>query len=118
MLTEPNRHDRIMARYPRLIRILKWLAVLSNGEATGCILSYIRGDDYSSEAVYHYGGPTKLIQQAIQFRERTRFLLECAGCGHTLHEFRGLECRWEDDCTACEDAYLRAITESIQDGRR
>ncbi len=41
---------------------------VSHGEATAAIDGHRRGDQYTSEAVGHYGGATKLIQDAIARR--------------------------------------------------
>ena len=47
-------------------------ANLSEGEARAAIAAYRRKDEYGSEAIAHYGGTTKVIQDAIARRNLYR----------------------------------------------
>jgi hypothetical protein len=58
----------LIARYPRLLRAMKWVAVLSDGEAEACLRDYKAGLDYSGEAVNHFGGTKAVIERAIATR--------------------------------------------------
>lgn len=63
--------EQIRDRYPRLIRALKWSAILSNGEAEGAIRDHrdgFGGPGFGCEAVAHVGGPTHAIRQALRSR--------------------------------------------------
>lgn len=55
-------------RTPLLVRAMQWAASLSRGEAIACIRDYRAGNEYSSEAVAHYGGSTAVIRAAIRHR--------------------------------------------------
>lgn len=59
---------KIEQRYPRLIRLMKFVACLSTWEATACIRDYVDGYAYSSEAVDHYGGTDVVIRNAVKLR--------------------------------------------------
>ena len=51
----------------RLTNAMMWQGALSRGEATAGIAAHRRGDPYGgSEAVAHYGGPTKLISDVMR----------------------------------------------------
>lgn len=69
---EPCREDSDMTdierRYPRLLRAMQWVAILSEGEAIGAIRDYQAGFTYSSEAVNHFGGPRRVIERAYTVR--------------------------------------------------
>jgi hypothetical protein len=72
----------IKRRYPRLLRAMIWVAILSEGEAIGAIQGYQEGREYTSEAVGHYGGASQVIKRAC--REYTRrFLWDLAR--HPVH---------------------------------
>jgi hypothetical protein len=80
-------HD-LSKRYPRLLRAMKWVAVLSDGEALACLRDYKAGLAYSGEAVNHFGGTKKVIERAIACREpaRTREFDLPAGSGWLIRE--------------------------------
>lgn len=59
---------KIAARYPRLVRLMQFAACLSATEACAAIRDYVDGNEYSSEAVAHYGGSTLVVQRAVQLR--------------------------------------------------
>jgi hypothetical protein len=69
-------------RWPRLIRCMQWVAILSQSEAACGIRDYRTGRDnprirdllYSGggEAVSHFGGPREVIQRAILYRNILR----------------------------------------------
>lgn len=58
--------------HPRLVRVMRWQAILSLTEAQSAINAHRRGDGVhgGGEAVVHYGGATKIIQDAIRNRNR------------------------------------------------
>ncbi len=63
--------DEIAVRYPRLIRSMKWVAILSDGEAACALRDYRDGygsEHFGSEAVHHFGGPLAVIKAAIRAR--------------------------------------------------
>ena len=71
-------NEECQARYPRLVRCMKWVAILSSGEA-GCGLrdyrDVLNGDQDASQMIYgggeavaHFGGPLRTIVQAIKAR--------------------------------------------------
>jgi hypothetical protein len=62
----------LATRYPHLLRAMKWVAVLSDGEAESCLRDYKAGLAYSGEAVNHFGGTKAVIERAIACREPAR----------------------------------------------
>src|SRR2546428_9938668 len=58
----------IEAYYPRLIRVMKWCAILSTSEAAAAIREHKAGSLWAGEAVNHYGGTRKVIKNAIAWR--------------------------------------------------
>lgn len=72
-------YNQIEARYPRLIRHMQSVAVLSKTEALSAIQCYqIFGENaYGGEAVSHYGGCLRVIRDAINQRHwRNEFLIK------------------------------------------
>jgi hypothetical protein len=61
-------NDKIFKRYPRLIRSMQWVAILSVPEAVSCIENWKNGFDFSGEAVNHYGGNKKVLYMAFHLR--------------------------------------------------
>lgn len=62
-------HDPyIPDRYPFLLRAMKWVACLSQGEATACLRDYREGRPFSGEAVNEYGGTEAVIEAAWRKR--------------------------------------------------
>lgn len=66
-------------QYPRLIRAMCYVAILSTGEAATALRDYIFNRDNGGhvnqgggEAVRHYGGPLRTIRQAIVCRHHQR----------------------------------------------
>lgn len=59
-----------------LLRIMRWLAVLSDGEATSCLRDYRAGFEYCCEAVNNFGGSTALVQRAIDMAGRLDWLFQ------------------------------------------
>lgn len=59
-----------MDHHSRLIRVLQWQGCLSENEALSAIRAHRQNDGRwgGSEAVVHYGGATRLIQDAIRNR--------------------------------------------------
>lgn len=64
---------------PRLTACLQWQGILSNSEADAAIRAIRRGDEFACEAVNHYGGPTRLVRDAIRNRHATRRLYASRG---------------------------------------
>lgn len=72
----------LSSRYPRLLRAIRWAAILSETEAT-CALRTIRqvragllSTDMlkwgGGEAVNHFGGPLEVVRAGIRCRHVTR----------------------------------------------
>lgn len=68
-------------KFPLLVKAAQWVAILSESEASGAIRDYLNirqglhpGLDYrfGSEAVEHYGGCLKVIQDAWASRRFAR----------------------------------------------
>lgn len=73
MPREHMTYQECRTRYPRLVRAMKWVAILSDTEAACAIRDYRDGygdPGYGSEAVAHYGGPLVTIRRAIECRHR------------------------------------------------
>lgn len=58
----------------RLTRALMWQGILSESEAKSAIVAHRQNDGRygGAEAVVHYGGATKLIQDAFRNRKLAR----------------------------------------------
>jgi len=54
--------EQIRVRYPRLLRAIRYVGILSEGEAVSCIRSYLIGDDYACEAVANFGGAKAMLK--------------------------------------------------------
>ncbi len=76
-------YDECVLRYPRLVRAMCELAILSPGEAGAALRDYrtSRETGYTylerwggGEAVSHYGGPLAVIRDAICCRHACRTL--------------------------------------------
>jgi hypothetical protein len=71
-------------RYPRLVRAMQWVAILSSGEAGCALRDYVYARDGvthanlmrwgGGEAVSHFGGPLRVIRRAIETRAILRTL--------------------------------------------
>jgi hypothetical protein len=53
-------HEQIRQRYPRLLRAMIWVA----------IQGYQEGREYTSEAVGHFGGASRVIHEACSWQAR------------------------------------------------
>ncbi len=62
--------DECITRYPRLIRNMRFVAILSVTEAGACLRDFRNGSEYSGEAVNHFGGTRAVIERAIKIRHR------------------------------------------------
>ena len=60
--------EQIIKRYPRLIRAMQCAAILSTYEAVYCIRDLKRNEDYSGEAVNHFGGTREVLKVAWSIR--------------------------------------------------
>ena len=65
----PITSDQAEARYPRLLRMMRWAAILSHGEAAGTLRDWRNGYRIGGgEAVWHFGGPEAVIRAGIRAR--------------------------------------------------
>lgn len=69
----PSRQE-VAARYPRLLRALRWSCILSHGEAEGAVHGIITVGPHwgGSEAVANVGGAQKAIGHALRCRHAVR----------------------------------------------
>ena len=58
----------ILTHYPRLVRAMRGIALLSGTEAAICIRDLKAGRRWSSEAVNEYGGTRKVLVDAWKCR--------------------------------------------------
>lgn len=80
------------ARYPLLLRSMRWVAILSSTEASCCLRDWARGSRCGGcEAVMHYGGPQAVIESAIRARHNVRTLYSAEG-KQTRKRLRELAC--------------------------
>jgi len=61
----------ILVHYPRLVRAMQGIAVLSGIEAATCIRDLKAGKRWSSEPVDRYGGTHKVAADAWKYRRVT-----------------------------------------------
>lgn len=66
-----KRHREFEERFPNLIRNMMYVACLSRHEATACIAAHLRGENWDSEAVNHFGGVKRVLEAAHNRRIRT-----------------------------------------------
>ena len=66
------RHWVVQTYNRRLIRAMKWVAILSESEAAACIRDHRDGLAYSGEAVNHFGGTRAVILAAWKARGNVR----------------------------------------------
>jgi hypothetical protein len=64
-------YEKIIGRYPLLMRAMQWAAILSLYEAADCIRA-IRERRGSGEAVSHFGGPVEVLKAALRCRCHVR----------------------------------------------
>lgn len=64
----------IHAKYPRLLRALRWSCLLTSNEADDCIHGFLTTGSYymGSEALSHIGGSLRALHHAITCRNRVR----------------------------------------------
>lgn len=74
MQNRPITREELAKRYPRIIRTARWAACLTSGEAVGALEAIKRGDNWAGEAVNHFGGAAKVLQQAAFCRHYVRRL--------------------------------------------
>lgn len=67
-------------KHRRLIRVLIWQGILTEGEARSAIRAHRQHDGRlgGAEAVVHYGGATKLITDAFRNRHVARQIMRGA----------------------------------------
>jgi hypothetical protein len=61
-------YNETIRRYPHVIRAMKCAALLCTSEAVYCIRDLKLNDDYSGEAVNHYGGTHEVLKVAWNIR--------------------------------------------------
>jgi hypothetical protein len=60
-------------RWPRLLRACKWVAILTTNEASCMLRDWVRGFRLGGcEAVAHFGGPQRVLSEAIRVRHAVR----------------------------------------------
>jgi hypothetical protein len=64
----PDATRTTRTRTPKLLRAMRWVAILSHGEAEAALRDFRAGLSYSGEAVNHYGGTRAVIERAIAQR--------------------------------------------------
>ena len=64
----------ILLHYPRLVRAMRGIAMLSGMEAAACIRDLKAGRRWSSEAVNRYGGTHKVATGAWRYRRAISLL--------------------------------------------
>lgn len=62
-----KRH-KIRKKYPNLIRLIRWTAILSQSEAVSVIRAWKEGQKWGPEAVMHYGGVERVLKDAVRNR--------------------------------------------------
>lgn len=67
-------YEKYLTKYPLLVRAMQWTAILNRSEAACAIRDHKRGEVYGGEAVNHFGGNLKVIEQAIKNRHIVRQL--------------------------------------------
>lgn len=64
--------EECLEKYPRLVRVMQAVAILSSYEATASLRDYFRrevyGGIFAGEAVSHFGGTLEVIKRAITRR--------------------------------------------------
>lgn len=80
--------DTILHRFPRLVRAMRWAAILTEGEAVSALQLWQIGDTFAGEAVNHFGGIPAVLGAAIRSRHFVRGLRT---------KTRG-ELAYEEDC--------------------
>ncbi len=64
--------DEIEARFPHLIRALRWAACLTTGESVTCLQARMERREWASEAINHYGGVSAALAGAWRCRHAAR----------------------------------------------
>ena len=64
--------DEAEARFPRLVRSLRFAACLNSTEAANAIVMHRAGHQWAGEAVNHYGGVVAVLQCAVRCRQAVR----------------------------------------------
>jgi hypothetical protein len=75
----------ILLHYPRLVRAMRGIAMLSGIEAAACIRDLKAGRRWSSEAVNRYGGTHKVTTNAWKCRRGTNILARNAALNGLLN---------------------------------
>lgn len=72
MRNRPMDLETIRARFPRLIRSMRWAAILTESESVGAIYMHQLGDKWAGEAVNHFGGVGAVLCAAMHARHYVR----------------------------------------------
>lgn len=76
--------EQCLKRYPRLSWHMMAVAILSSTEAGACLRDYRDGFKCSGEAVNHYGGTLRVIQDAIRSRHINKRIFNVENLGKVL----------------------------------
>jgi hypothetical protein len=73
--------EEVERRYPRLIRAAQNAAILSHTEAVEALVGHLVNGRFSisSEAVAHFGGSARVIEQAFLYRHKFKCQLHLEG---------------------------------------
>ena len=63
-----DQYNATLKKYAHIIRAMQFVAILAQAEAVFAIRDYKAGEDYSGEAVNHFGGIRATIRQAYTMR--------------------------------------------------
>jgi hypothetical protein len=74
-----NRRQHRIPAPVRLLRAARWVAILSEGEASSCVRDHRDGLSFSGEAVNHFGGCESVLAAAVRTRGVARRLLAVPG---------------------------------------
>lgn len=64
----PTQYTALATKYRHIIKAMQYVAILAQSEAVFAIRDYKTGEDYSGEAVNHFGGIRATIRQAYKMR--------------------------------------------------
>lgn len=69
MLYESQGIEAIQYRFSRVIYMIKQANILTQGEAVGCLVAHLRGDEWAGHTVNMAGGVSKCINRAMRMRK-------------------------------------------------
>jgi hypothetical protein len=94
LLSQLTTAEFLLLRYPRLIRAMSWVAILSKNEASYALRDYLLARDQAAahadlmrwgggEAVCHFGGPLYVTRERLFFRHSVARIVD------RCHQSRG-----------------------------